>query len=48
VVFNFTRIVKDPSDIERLIRLRLPPGIEIIEGGPAREGGGLPIDTDND
>ena len=44
VVFNFTRIQRDPSDIDDLIRLRLPPGIDIIDGSPPSRAGGLPID----
>jgi outer membrane lipoprotein carrier protein len=44
VVFNFTRIQRNPSDIDDLIRLRLPPGIDIIDGSPPSRAGGLPID----
>lgn len=46
VVFRFVKVVKNPSDLDDLLRFELPPGIEIIEGGPARQGGGLPIEPD--
>ena len=34
VVFTFTRFVRNPKDIEDLLALRLPPGIEIIDASP--------------
>jgi len=44
VVFRFMKVVQNPADLEELIRFELPEGIEVIEGGPTRQGEGLPID----
>jgi len=44
VIFTFTRIVRNPPDIDALVRLRLPPGIEILDAPPPERDVGLPID----
>jgi outer membrane lipoprotein-sorting protein len=46
VVFRFVKIQRDPPDIDRLIRLELPPGIEVIAVTPAGSDTGLPIEPD--
>jgi outer membrane lipoprotein-sorting protein len=46
VVFRFVKIRRDPPDIARLVRLALPPGIEVIAPAPAGSDTGLPIDPD--
>jgi len=46
VVFTFTRVVRNPPDIEDLVRLRLPPGIEILDAPPPERDVGLPIDPE--
>ena len=44
VVFTFTRFTRDPADIDELVALRLPPGIEIIDGTPTGLGDAPEID----
>lgn len=46
VIFTFTRVVRNPPDIDRLVRLRLPPGIEILDAPPPERDVGLPIDPE--
>jgi outer membrane lipoprotein-sorting protein len=46
VVFRFLQVDRDPADLNRLVELRLPPGIEVIEGSPPGRTNGLPIDPD--
>jgi len=44
VIFTFTRVQKNPQDIDDLVKLELPQGIEVIELSPPSHSGGLPID----
>ena len=44
VVFQFSKVEKNPADLEKDLRLDLPPGIEIIDAAPPRTATGLPID----
>jgi outer membrane lipoprotein-sorting protein len=44
VVFTFRRVEKNVADIDSLVRLRIPPGMEVIETTPTRQAGDLPID----
>ena len=46
VVFRFVKVQRNPSDLDRLVELRLPPGIEVIEVSPPQTGSGLPINPD--
>ena len=46
VVFHFARVVPDPKDIERLVELNLPPGMDVIDASPAEETSGMPHDPD--
>lgn len=42
VVFEFSRLERNPADLEKDLALRLPPGIEIIEAVPPRTE--IPVD----
>jgi len=44
VVFRFLKVVENPADLQELLEFTIPEGTEIIEGGPTRQGEGLPID----
>lgn len=44
VVFDFVRIVRNPENLDGLTRLRLPEGIDVIDGSPPGRDGGFPID----
>jgi outer membrane lipoprotein-sorting protein len=44
VVFQFTELEKNPTDLEKDLKLHLPPGIEIIDASPPKTATGLPID----
>lgn len=46
VIFTFTRVRRNPDDIEDLVKLVLPEGIEVIDVSPPSHSGGLPIDKD--
>lgn len=46
VIFTFTRVRKNPENIDELVKLELPEGIEVIEVLPPSHSGGLPIDRD--
>lgn len=46
VIFTFTRVVPNPPNIDDLVRLRLPPGIEILDAPPPERDVGLPIDPE--
>ncbi len=40
VVFTFTRVVRNPRDIDALVALRIPAGMEVIDGTPTGMGVG--------
>ena len=44
VVFTFTRMDRNVANIESLVKLRIPKGMEVIETTPTRGTGDLPID----
>jgi outer membrane lipoprotein-sorting protein len=44
VVFEFTEVDPNPPDIDALVALRIPKGMEVIEATPTRENEDLPID----
>ncbi len=46
VVFEFTRIVKNPSDIAALTALDIPPGMEVIDATPVPNHGGPGLDRE--
>lgn len=46
VIFRFVKTQRNPPDIDRLVGLHLPPGIDVIEVSPPQTGSGLPIDPD--
>ncbi len=46
MIFTFTRVRKNPENIDELVKLELPEGIEVIDVSPPSHSGGLPIDKD--
>ena len=46
VMFRFFGMTPNPPDIEELVKLELPKGIEIIDASPPDERSGLPIEPD--
>ena len=47
VVFRFSGMKPNPADIEALVELKLPEGIEVIDASPPDQSSGLPIDPDD-
>lgn len=46
VVFQFTRVVKNPPDIESLVALHIPKGMEVIDATPTPNHGGPGLDRE--